>query len=116
MTLLERFDRCPPAFCLLVARKNRGRAAMTRRDLALVSGLGLRTIARYSGRVSWRGIALEDIQSFAAACGVNLLHPKKQIDWFRRRKRASWRGREKMVGRILGIIRQKRSAGPSAGR
>jgi hypothetical protein len=49
----------------------------------------------------------ELIDAFAGACGVDPLHPKKHIDWFRRRKRAAWRGHELVVARLLKIVSQK---------
>lgn len=112
MTLLERLDRCPPVFCRLVARKNRGRSAMTRREIAAKSGLSLRTVDYFSGRISWRGIGPESVDAFANACGVDPLHPKRHVDWFLRRKRQAWKGREKVVARLYKVLSQRQSPNP----
>ena len=104
MTLLDRLNRCPPAFCRLVARKNRGRAPMTRRDIASASGLSLRQIDYLSPRLTWSGCSTATMSAFAAACGVDLLNPERHFDWLRRRKRSAWRKNPKVVQRLRRLI------------
>ncbi len=113
MALIEKLDRFPPSLVILVARKNRGRTAMTLSEIARASGLSLRQVKLMAHRATWRGSRLETVDALAQACGVDVLRPKRHVDWFKRRKKTAWRGRETFVAGVLqGILsRSKPDAG-----
>ena len=113
MGLIEKLDRFPPALVIVVARKNRGRTAMSLGEIARASGLSLRQVKIMAHRATWRGARMETIDSLAQACGVDVLRPKRHVDWFKRRKKTAWRGRETFVAGALKALlsRSKQDAG-----
>ena len=88
---LQTFNACPPIFCRIVARKNRGRAMLTRQEIARAGGLSLRQVDYLSDRIKWDGTKLETMLAFALGCRVNFGSYQRHVDWFRRRQKSAWR-------------------------
>lgn len=61
---------------------------MTDRELARRSGLSVTTIALMSREKTWNRFAVATVDAFARACGVDLIHPRRQLDYLKRRKLA----------------------------
>lgn len=101
MTLLEKLNKFPPILCRAVARKNRGREPMSLRDIADQSGLALSTVCELSQRRTWTNATLETIQKFSAACGVDLLHPRRHLYFIKHRKKTIWSGKNRPYYRKL---------------
>lgn len=84
---LANLNRITPRFCRLVARKKNGRAAMTNKDIAAVSGLSVCTVRRLYTVNSWNSFTAETIHRFAVACGVDLRRPgRSAVKFFRSNK------------------------------
>lgn len=77
-------DRFPPCLCRLVARK--GWTPMSTRDLAAKSGLSKSYVSNLSKRSTWKGIPIDVVDRFVAACGINLLSPKRTIEYLKSSK------------------------------
>ena len=76
-------DKFPPFICRYVARKRHGSQPKSHSDIAKQSGLSRSFVATLSKRRSWKGIPVNVIDSFSEACGVNLLAPKRTIEFLR---------------------------------
>lgn len=61
--------RYPPILCRLLARK--GGRAMKTSEISIKSGLSAWAIEGLADRTTWDGIALDVIESFTKACGVD---------------------------------------------
>lgn len=85
MTLTETIDRFPPCLCRIVARdpNHRGRR-LSLHELSKASGLSYGAIARLSRKKSWGNVPPMMIDRFADACGVDLLHPKRKMQYLKR--------------------------------
>lgn len=101
MTLRERLNRFPPFLCRSVARKGRGYEMLNLREIAKRSGLPLATVSRIAYLRTWDSLSLGVIERFSLACGVDVLHPRRHVDWLKRRKKLAWRGRETTVRKLL---------------
>lgn len=90
MTILQKLDRLPPCACRLIAkiRNGRGWRGPSHRELETISGIPKSTIAQITFRKTWRGIAIEIVDTFSAACGVDHLNVKRQTYYLRNRKLA----------------------------
>ena len=99
MTLIQTLNRFPPCLCRLVARK--GRTPLTLAQIASLSGLSVSTVRALSAKKSWCGVSIDAVQSFSSACGVDILHPRRQIDFLRRRKKAHWRMNNAYYNRFI---------------
>lgn len=104
LTLQQQLDKFPPALCRLVARKHRGRRPLTRREIASRSGLSLRQVDYLSKRTTWGGTTVKAMCAFATACGVDLLHPRRHVDWLRRRPKSAWLEYPEVARRGLTLI------------
>jgi hypothetical protein len=86
MSLLSIADKVPPFVCRIVARKNHGWQPMSIRDIAEASGIKKSRVAEISRMTSWRGIAIEEVDAYSRACGVDLENPWKTIEYIRESK------------------------------
>lgn len=83
--LLERCDRLPPYLVRLVARSASKRGVpLTLHQIAAASGIPYRTVRRLSRQRSWGNVPIATADKFAAACGVNLMKQKAQLDYLKR--------------------------------
>lgn len=85
MTLLEKLNQLPPAFCRYVARDEQGRRGLTTQELHEKSGLCTTTVKDLSFRLTWANVTVATAQAFMAACGVNPLAARKHREFVRRR-------------------------------
>jgi hypothetical protein len=101
--LAKRLNKFPPYLCRLVARTGKGKGcrALTLTEIAAASGLDVSTVARLSYRRKWDDEPLWVISQYAIGCGVNLLHPRRHLDYLKRRKKISIRKRDKYFKRLL---------------
>lgn len=60
---------------------------MSHRDIARASGLSKTKVAELSLKRSWEGVAIEDVDAFARACGVDLMNKKRVAEYIRHAKR-----------------------------
>jgi hypothetical protein len=84
--LLELVNRMPPAMCRCCARKNRGYAFLSTREMAALSGLARTTVAALSKKTTWEGVPVDTMVKFSLACGVNHLRARRQVEYIRRSK------------------------------
>jgi hypothetical protein len=87
MSLLSVANRFPPCLCRFVARKNHGHTPMSHRDIAAASGISKTKVAELSLRRTWDGVPIDEVESFARACGVDFLRPKRVLEYLRKAKR-----------------------------
>ncbi len=83
-SILECLDRVPPCICRLLARTGRGRKSLSNAQIAVLASISKNTVHRLSNRTSWSGFTIDVIMRFSKACGVDLLKPKRQMDYLRR--------------------------------
>lgn len=88
MTLLQIAEKFPPSLCRFCARKKHGLVPMSHRDLAAVSGLCKSTVAKLSKKQSWKGVSIDVVVRFSAACGVDLRNPKRAVDFLKNGKKS----------------------------
>ena len=79
-TILTELHALPPCACRLLARKRRGRQAMSSRDIAYVSGLDRATVDRLSRKQDWLGVEVDTAVRFSLACGVNHLSRRRHME------------------------------------
>lgn len=89
MTILKLVNRFPPILCRLCARKNRGYALLSNREIAARSGIPRTTVSTLSKKKNWNGVPIDVVDAFALACGVDLLRARRQREYIRRSKMAS---------------------------
>jgi hypothetical protein len=101
--LTEKLNRFPPFLCRVVARKGKGKGcrAMTLTEIATESGLDVSTVSKLSHKRVWDKEPLWVISKYAMGCGVNLLHPRRHLDYLKRRKKISIRKRGKYFTNII---------------
>ncbi|HYE32128.1 MAG TPA: hypothetical protein VEH27_11915 [Methylomirabilota bacterium] len=104
MSLIARLDKFPPVLCRLAARKNNGRRALTNEEIAKAAGLSKKCVDRLSVKATWSGVDVETASKFAAGCGVDLLHPRRQKDFLRRRKKSHFEDNPKYFARLTRIL------------
>lgn len=85
--MVEKLNRFPPFLCRYVARDKTGRRGLSNRQIAMKAGLTKSTVDRLARKHTWNGLRIDTIEAFSKACGVDLLHPSRQIDFLKRRKR-----------------------------
>ena len=88
-TLLEVINQFPPTLVRAVARTRNGRKPISDSEISRRSGLSKDSVARISRLRSWDTIGVNTMDSFSTACGVNLLHVRRHIDYLRRRKKVA---------------------------
>ena len=88
-TLLEVFNSFPPTLVRAVARSKNGRHPMADAEIARRSGLSKDSVRRISSLTVWDTIGVITVDRFTAACGVNLLHVRRHVDYLRRRKKVA---------------------------
>lgn len=77
MSLLAKADKlCPPKARLLAYKNGR---LLTDVEIAKASGLSHKTVQRLSGRKSFRGVRIEVVDSFLAACGIDPLRSRAKV-------------------------------------
>lgn len=104
MTILEKCNKFPPFLCRLVARKVHGRQPMTNAEIARKSGLSIANVDKLARARNWNHCTLKTVAAFAMGCGVDLLRPRRHLDYLRRRKKAQWqasKAHSKYVARLL---------------
>ena len=100
--LSDTLNRFPPFLCRLVARKGRGKGCkmLTLSEISMASGLDVSTVSRLSKRRKWDKEPVWVVSKFAEGCGVNLMHPRRHLDYLKRRKKISIKRREKYYLRL----------------
>jgi hypothetical protein len=85
MSLVQKLDALPPCLVRLIARdpKHPGRR-LPLMAIAERAGLSYGATARLSLKRSWSNVTPKVIDSFCSACGVDLLHPKRSVDYLKR--------------------------------
>lgn len=81
MPLLETINRIPPFLVYSLARDHRSRPSLN--ELVKRSGLSMRTFTRIARLMTWNGVRADNIDAFCQACGVDILHPRKDRDYLR---------------------------------
>jgi hypothetical protein len=83
--LLEKLDALPPCLVRLIARdpKHPGRR-LPLMDIAKRAGLSYGTTARLSLKRTWGNTPPWIIDAYCAACGVDILHPKRSLQYLKR--------------------------------
>lgn len=56
---------------------------MTQHEVATASGLSFATVHRICARTNWNDVRVEDALAFMNACGVNVMHLRKNTYWCR---------------------------------
>lgn len=69
-----------------MARQKHGWIGLSHSDIAKLTGIPRSTVADISVRDTWAGLAIDVIDKFSRACGVNLLAPAKRLDQWKRGK------------------------------
>lgn len=89
MSLLEKVNRFPPFLCRMMARTGRGMGCRPLRldEIAQRASLDISTVSKLSKRRKWDKEPLWVVFAFSDACGVDLLHPRRHIDFLKRKKR-----------------------------
>lgn len=82
--LLDILNKMPPCLCRILARED-GRA-LSLAELSERTGIDKSYLSKLSRRDKWDGTKIDTIEAFADACGVDLLHPRRQIDYLKRRR------------------------------
>jgi hypothetical protein len=82
MTILQWLDRMPPKTCRLLARHPRKWKALTNREIAERSGLTIARVIKLSKLETWKGIPIEEIDSFREACGITTGNERRQREYF----------------------------------
>lgn len=82
-TIFSQAEQIPPFLCRIIARRKHGWEPMSVRDIAAASGLTKTRVAIIAKRKTWAGIAIDHVERFSRACGVDLLHPAVHKHWLR---------------------------------
>jgi hypothetical protein len=84
-SLVENLNRLPPCLVRLIARDPRhpGRRLPLLR-IAQRAGLSYGAVARLSLKRSWSNVTPRVIDCFCSACGVDILHPKRSLQYLKR--------------------------------
>src|SRR5437660_1035509 len=83
--LTQTLDRLPPCLVRLVARdRHHPGRRMPLLDIADRSGLSYGAVARLSHKKTWSGTAPLVIDRYCAACGVDILHPRRALQYLKR--------------------------------
>lgn len=64
---------------------------LTVREIAARSGLPRSTVCELSKLTTWKSVTVGNAFLFASACGVDLLHPRRQIEYVKHRMKLSIR-------------------------
>lgn len=109
---LDQLDEFPPWLCRVIARRNGHPLSNT--EIAEVSGLSLRSIARISPQLSWDGVTCGARCRFLLGCNINPNHLKEHRRYLKRLNLVKiprlYTGRNKAyVEKILKIV--ERSSG-----
>ena len=83
ITLLDKLTTLPPYKLRLLARHKWKRRPMTNLQISERSGLALETVRRLSRCRSWNKITVETMLRFSAACGVEMLHQRRAIQFIK---------------------------------
>lgn len=84
MTLLEKLNRLPPCLCRIFAKRN-GRL-MSDAELMEATGWSIRHLRRVYKASSWADVAVRDVDTFLAACGLRWSSQRRQLMqlWYHR--------------------------------
>lgn len=96
-TLIETVNALPPSLVRALARTHRGHRPMGDTEVARRSGLSRQTIWRLAQRTSWNGVPVDTVERFCAACGVNILHPRRHLDYLRRKRKVAIRKSPRLI-------------------
>jgi len=83
ITLLDKLTALPPYKLRLLARHKWKRRPMTSQQIADRSGLTKMTVQRLSRCRSWNKITVETMLRFSAACGVEMLHQRRAMQYIK---------------------------------
>lgn len=85
MPVTSTLDRVPPLLARMAARdpKHRGRR-LSLHEIAKASGLSYGAVRRLSLKTTWGNVPPVIIDKFTDACGVDILHPKRLIQYLQR--------------------------------
>ena len=73
--LLKKLDKLPPNLVRVLARD--GNEAMSNRDIASKAGMSTKRIGQISRLKTWATISVGEVDSFAEACGVDVINQSK---------------------------------------
>jgi hypothetical protein len=68
-TFLAEVEKFPPFKCWLLARHT-DHTPITQAEIATATGWPLKKVRRFCGLQTWRGVPVEDIDTFRLACGI----------------------------------------------
>lgn len=108
MNLLSSLNRITPIECRLLARVDG--MWPTNQLISVYSGLPTSTIRRLSELTSWAGVTVEEATKFSHGCGVDLLHPRRSIDYINRRSFAHLKCNPRYRDKLVGILRDFRNS------
>lgn len=97
--MLSKLNKFPPYLCRAVARKRE--LPKTNMEIADDSGLSLSTVLRISKMKDWGEVTVAAADAFSRGCGVDLMRPRRHLDWLKRRKHAAWRQNPAFVKRLF---------------
>lgn len=109
-TLLEQCNQLPPRVCRALARHPNGRPKTTD-EIAMEVNRSNWWVLDASRSETWDRFTVADAQAFAAACGVDLLRPRRTLDYIKRGKFAhvrDCREREYLLRLMKGESNDKR--------
>ena len=75
MSLIKKLDKLPPNLVRVIARD--GRVALSNKDIADRSGIGVKRVGQISKMTTWRNLQISEAAAFASACGVDLVNQSK---------------------------------------
>ena len=84
-SLMAKLNKFPPFLCRFVARDKSGQRPLSNQDIAKRSGLNEQAVCKICRLKTWNDLTLDTIERFSSACGVNLLHPRRHLDFLKRR-------------------------------
>ena len=108
MNLLSSLNRITPIECRLLARADG--LWPTNRELAGTANLPISTVRRLSELTSWEDVTVGEAMKFSTACGVDLLHPRRSIDYINRRSFAHLKCNPRYRDKLVGILRDFRNS------
>ncbi len=108
MNLFASAQRITPIECRLLARA--GGYWLTNQQLSERSTLPRSTVRRLSELTSWAGVPVDEADLFSRACGVDLLHPRRSIDYINRRSFAHLKCNPRYRDKLIGILKAFRES------
>lgn len=82
-TYLEEMEEIPPYMCWVLAR-HPNRNPITQAEIVQRTGWDAKKVERFCGLKSWRGVKIEDVDSFRSACGVTRTNARRHRAYLKR--------------------------------